>query len=54
MLGDIRPSRKLRAMLLPASGHYSLLDALRTRHTMEPLAWHWSHWPGRLVNRATQ
>ena len=22
-----------------------------TRHTMEPLAWHWSHWPGRLVNR---
>jgi len=24
---------------------------LRTRHTLEPLAWHWSHWPGRLVNR---
>jgi len=20
---------------------------LRTRHTLEPLAWHWSHWPGR-------
>ena len=20
-------------------------------HTLEPLAWHWSHWPGRLVNR---
>ena len=19
--------------------------------TLEPLAWHWSHWPGRLVNR---
>jgi len=24
---------------------------LRTRHTSEPLAWHWIHWPGRLVNR---
>ena len=24
---------------------------LRTRHTLEPLAWHWSHWSGRLVNR---
>ena len=24
--------------------------ALRTRHTLEPLARHWSHWPGRLVN----
>ena len=24
---------------------------LRTRHTLEPLSWHWSHWPGRLVNR---
>ena len=24
---------------------------LRTRHTLEPLAWHWSHWPRRLVNR---
>ena len=23
---------------------------LRTRRTLEPLAWHWSHWPGRLVN----
>ena len=23
----------------------------RTQHTFEPLAWHWSHWPGRLVNR---
>jgi len=23
----------------------------RTRHTLEPLAWHWSHCPGRLVNR---
>ena len=23
--------------------------SLRTRHTLEPLAWHWSHWPGRLV-----
>jgi len=22
--------------------------ALRTRHTLEPFAWHWSHWPGRL------
>ena len=21
---------------------------LRTRHTLEPLAWYWSHWPGRL------
>ena len=25
---------------------------LRTRHTLEPSAWRWSHWPGRLVNRA--
>ena len=24
---------------------------LRTRHTLEPLDCHWSHWPGRLVNR---
>ena len=24
---------------------------LRTRHTLRPLARHWSHWPGRLVNR---
>ena len=24
---------------------------LRTRHTLEPLAWHWSQLPGRLVNR---
>ena len=23
--------------------------ALRTRKTLEPLAWHWSHWSGRLV-----
>ena len=23
----------------------------RTRHTLEPLAWYWSHWPGRLFNR---
>ena len=23
------------------------LSRLRTRHTLEPLAWHWSHWPGR-------
>jgi len=21
-------------------------EALRTRHTLEPLAWHWSHWLG--------
>ena len=21
-----------------------------TQHTLEPLAWHWSHWPDRLVN----
>ena len=20
--------------------------ALKTRHTLEPLAWHWSHWSG--------
>ena len=25
--------------------------SLWTRRTLEPLAWHWSHWPGRLVNR---
>jgi len=23
----------------------------RTRQTLQPLAWHWSHLPGRLVNR---
>ena len=23
---------------------------LRTRHAMEPLAWHWSHWPDSPVN----
>ena len=22
-------------------------DDLRIMHTLEPLAWHWSHWPGR-------
>ena len=22
---------------------------VRTRRTLEPLAWHWSHWSGRLV-----
>ena len=27
------------------------LQSLRTRHTLEPLAWHWSHWPDRLVNQ---
>jgi len=26
-------------------------SCLRTRHTLEPLVWHWSHWPGRLVSR---
>ena len=26
---------------------------LKTRHTLEPLAWHWSHWYGRLVNRVS-
>jgi len=37
----------------PEIGEDELLKsvALRTRHTMEPLAWHWSHWPGGLVNR---
>jgi len=29
----------------------TLWRSLRTRHTLEPLAWHWSHWPGRLVNQ---
>ena len=24
---------------------------LRTLHTLEPMAWHCSHWPGGLVNR---
>ena len=24
------------------------LHPLRTRHMLEPLVWHWSHWPGRL------
>jgi len=28
-----------------------LSESLRTRHTLEPLAWHWSHWPGRLPVR---
>ena len=26
-------------------------QSLRTRQTLEPLTWHWSHWPGRLVNQ---
>ena len=28
---------------------HALTVSLRTRHTLEPLAWHWSHWPGKLV-----
>ena len=28
-----------------------LRACLRTRRTLEPSARHWSHWPGRLVNR---
>ena len=27
---------------------------LRTRHTLEPLAWHWSQWPGQSVNWRTR
>jgi len=27
-------------------GQHGLALTLRTRHTLEPLAWHWSHWPG--------
>jgi len=26
--------------------------SVRTRHTLEPLPWYWSHWHGRSVNRA--
>ena len=29
---------------------FLFLFTLGTRHTLEPLAWRWSHWPGRLVN----
>ncbi len=32
-------------------GSQPRLPPLRTWHTLEPLAWHWSHWPGRLVNQ---
>ena len=32
-------------------GHRTARVDLRTRHTLEPLAWHASHWSGRLVNR---
>ena len=35
---------------LPRHPTPSAPDVLRTRHTLEPWAWHWSHWPGRLVN----
>ena len=37
----------------PPSGSHILRCVIRarTRHTLEQLAWHWSHWPGRLVNR---
>ena len=39
---------KVPLYALPAGEKSS---ALRTRHTLELLSWHWSHWPGRLVNR---
>ena len=35
----------------PCTCRWARRGALRTRHTLEPLAWHWSHWPGRLVNQ---
>ena len=33
------------------TGHFGVWGSLRTPQTSEPLVWHWSHWPGRLVNR---
>ena len=40
-------SNTSRQCAAPKAAH----KCLRTRHTLEPLAWHWSHWSGRLVNR---
>ena len=43
--------RQINSTVSPASAGWHRRESLRPRHTLEPLAWHWSHWTGRLVNR---
>ena len=46
-----RASRSLHANVSARRQTRRPLRDVRTRHTLEPLAWHWSHWSGGLVNR---
>jgi len=51
----ISRSRASPSIFLPALNFRSpraCCQVLRTRHTLEPLAWHWSYWHGRLVTNA--
>jgi hypothetical protein len=55
------PATSFQMLFLEADSHWkailnshqrsSFQQGLRTRHTLEPLAWHWSHLPGISVNR---
>ena len=41
----LKNKKVVGAMLLNASAYTG--EVLKTRHTLEPLPWHWSHWPSR-------
>ena len=47
LYGGIEPTLKVLEATLTFPPECLKTLVLRTRHTLEPLDWHWSHWPGR-------